>query len=283
MTTRFHVGAKDLRGDIAAYAKRFDMLEVALGAHISAATAAALPAKKTIAKTVAAKSYKPAKPAKPVKDRVRTPTGPNLATMRRWRKQVPPAFDFCVVLGPNASRLKPSEDAEAEVTAALQAADVLQARALLIKTPVEVTPGAVWRNRLEALAERLRREAMHLVWQPGGVWEMEDAAVFARKIGLVLVVDAARDPVPAGPVAYVRLPALGETRSYGSAALERVIEAVGARRDAYVVLETDGALTEAKKLRNLAQRARSGAKGGMARIVRPRGGGVLVRDDEQEE
>jgi hypothetical protein len=29
-------------------------------------------------------------------------------------------------------------------------------------------------------------------------------------------------------------------------------------------------------------RARSGAKGGMARIVRPRGGGVLVRDDEQE-
>jgi uncharacterized protein YecE (DUF72 family) len=270
MTTRFHVGAKDLRGDIAAYAKRFDLLEVPLGAHVSAA-----PSAKTVAKGTgaAAKGKTPGK---------KTPPGPNLATMRRWRKQVPPAFDFCVVLGPTASRLKPSPDADAEVAAALQAVDVLQARALLIKTPVEVTPGPVWRKRLEAMAERLRREPTHLVWQPSGVWEIEDAAVLARQIGLVLVVDAARDPVPGGPVAYVRLPSLGETRSYGSAALERVIDAVGTRRDAYVVLETDGALTEAKKLRSLAQRSRSGAKGGMARIVRPRGGGVLVRDDEQE-
>ena len=274
MTTRFHVGAKDLRGDIAAYAKRFDLLEVPLGAHLSTAKTAAKTAGKTADKSAGKGKAKTAGP--------KTPPGPNLATMRRWRKQVPPAFDFCVVLGPNASRLKPSEDSDAEVAAALQAVDVLQARALLIKTPVEVTPGAVWRNRLEAMAGRLRREPTHLVWQPSGVWEIEDAAVLARKIGLVLVVDAARDPVPSGATAYVRLPALGETRSYGSAALERVIDAVGERRDAYVVLETEGALTEAKKFRSLAQRARSGAKGGMARIVRPRGGGVLVRDDEQE-
>ena len=28
MPTRLHIGAKELRGDVAAYAKRFDMLEV---------------------------------------------------------------------------------------------------------------------------------------------------------------------------------------------------------------------------------------------------------------
>ena len=46
-------------------------------------------------------------------------------------------------------------------------------------------------------------------------------------------------PFPAGPVAYVRLRALGETRSYGPSALEKVVRAIGPRRDAYVVFETD--------------------------------------------
>jgi uncharacterized protein YecE (DUF72 family) len=244
MATRFHIGAKDLRGTIDAYAKRFDFLEVAML-------------------------------------EVGDKRAVTLATMRKWRKAVPPHFDFCVVVGPNASNLKPSAALDAELAAAQAAVDTLQARCLLFRTPADVTPGNVWRDRMARVLERVQRDATRVIWEPRGVWEVGDAALAAKKWGVVLAVDASRDPVPAGPVAYARLRALGETRSYGSAALERVVRAIGARRDAYVVLETDKALVEAKALRRIAQG--TGKKdGGLAKVLRPRAATVKVRDDEQE-
>jgi uncharacterized protein YecE (DUF72 family) len=245
MATRFHIGAKDLRGSsIDAYAKRFDFLEVVM---LEAGDKRAV-----------------------------TP-----ATMRKWRKAVPPHFDFCVVVGPNVAKLKASAALDEELTAAIAAVDTLQARCLLLRTPADVTPGNVWRDRMGRLLDRVQRDATRVIWEPRGVWEVGDAALAAKKWGIVLAVDAARDPVPAGPVAYTRLRALGETRSYGASALERVVVAIGARRDAYVVLETDKALTEAKGLRRIAQGV--GKKGGgLTRVIRPRAATVKVRDDEQE-
>jgi len=244
MATRFHIGAKDLRGTIGAYSKRFDLLEVPM---VEAGDKRAI----------------------------------TLTTMRKWRKGVPPHFDFCVVVGPNVAKLKPSAALDAELEAALAAVDALQARCLLIRTPAEVTPGTVWRDRMGRLLERVQRDATRVIWEPRGVWEVGDAALAAKKWGVVLAVDAARDPVPAGPVAYTRLRALGETRSYGATALDRIVRAIGARRDAYVVFETDKALDEAKMLRRAAQGA--GKKdGGLGRVVRPRAATVTVRDDEQE-
>jgi uncharacterized protein YecE (DUF72 family) len=251
MPTRFHVAAKELRGPIGAYAKRFDLLEVHVGPAPQAGARGALE------------------------------TVPALATLRRWRKQVPPHFDFSVVGGAALSRVKPGAALDRDVTAANAAVAALQARCLVVRTVPDVTPGAVWRERLGALFARFPRDATNIVWEPSGLWEIDDAAVAAKKWGVVLAVDAARDPVPSGPVAYARLRALGETRSFGESALERIVRKIGARRDAFVVLETDGALAECKSLRRVAQRAKAGAEGGMGRLVRPRGG-IVVGDDEQE-
>jgi uncharacterized protein YecE (DUF72 family) len=244
MATRFHIGAKDLRGSIEAYAKRFDFLEVLLG-------------------EVGDK-------------RAMTP-----ATMRKWRKAVPPHFDFCVVVGPNVAKLKASAALDAELAEARSAIDALQARCVLVRTPADVTPGQVWRDRMARLLERLPRDATRVVWEPRGVWDLGDAALAAKKWDVVLAVDPSRDPVPTGPVAYGRLRAMGETRSYGASALERILRAIGPRRDAYIVLETDKALTEAKALRRLAQGS-SKKEGGLGRVLRPRAAIVKVRDDEQE-
>ncbi|HEX8794485.1 MAG TPA: DUF72 domain-containing protein [Polyangiaceae bacterium] len=251
MTTRWHIGAKDLRGAIAAYAKRFDLLEVraTVGGPGSTASGAVIP---------------------------------TLATLRRWRKSVPPHFDFAVVAGPQLSRVKMAEGAERELEAAQGAIDALQARCFVLRTPPDVTPAAVWRERMRAIIQRFPRDATHFVWEPSGVWELEDAASQARAWGVVLAVDAARDPVPPGPVAYVRLRSLGETRSFGAVALERVVRAVGERREAFAVIETDSAMVEAKRLRSLAKAKRGTKLGGGGRLVRPRGG-IVVRDDEQEE
>ncbi len=245
MAVRFHIGAKQLRGELSAYAKRFDLLEVSTGA-VGAKGAA------------------------------------TMATLRRWRKQVPPHFEFVAIAGPALSKLVAGDAFEAELAGLLAAVEALQARTILLATPMEVTPSKVWRDRMKKLLDRLPRDASQVAWEPRGVWEIEDAAVAAVKWGIVLVVDPTRDPVPAGNVAYARLPAMGETRSYGAAALERVIVAIGERRDAYVVLETTTALEECKRLRTMAQGTRKTVKvGGSARLIRPRGV-VRVKDDEQE-
>ncbi len=248
MATRFHIGAHSRQAGAAAlpsrfeaYAKRFDFLEVPTGGA--------------------------------------SPPAP--ATMRKWRKAVPPHFDFSVVAGPNLGKVKASAALERELELATAAIDALQARCFLLSTPPDVTPSALWRDRLAKLVDRLPRDATSFAWEPHGLWEIEDAAMLAKKLGIVLVVDAARDPVPPGLVAYVRLQAIGETRSFGISALERVVVAVGARRDAYVVFDTPEALKEAKLLRQVVQAGPTRDKGGMGRLVRPRGI-MKVRDDEQE-
>lgn len=244
MAVRFHIGAKHLRGEIGAYAKRFDLLEVQTGAAGGKGVA-------------------------------------SVATMRKWRKAVPPHFEFVAIAGPALSKLVAGDAFEAELKGLLAAVEALQARTILLPTPSEVTPAKVWRDRLKKLLDRLPLDATQVAWEPRGVWEIEDAAVAAHKWGIVLVTDPTRDPVPAGSVAFARLPAIGETRSYGAAALGRVVEAIGDKRDAYVIIETTSALEECKRLRTLAQGSRKAKVGGGARLIRPRGA-VRVKDDEQE-
>src|SRR5262249_41558683 len=82
MPTRYHIGARQLRGEIGAYAKRFDLLEVQTGALGTRSVISA-------------------------------------ATMRKWRKAVPPHFEFAVVAGPHLSRLLPGDPYEQDLVALL--------------------------------------------------------------------------------------------------------------------------------------------------------------------
>jgi len=247
MATRLHIGAKELKGELAAYAKRFDLLEVRGQGAANLRLA------------------------------------PSDATLRRWRKAVGPQFEFAVVAGPGLGKLKASDALEAELTALLRAVTLLEARAIVIATPSDVTPSKLWRDRLAKLLDRLPRDASTVVWEPSGLWESEDAAAQAKTWDIVLAVDPARDPIPPGPVAYGRLRAAGGTRAFSTTALTKVAATIGERRDAYVVFETAGALKEGKVLRALVRSAKAGTKGGLGRLVRPKGASITVNDDEQEE
>ncbi|MBS2020534.1 MAG: DUF72 domain-containing protein [Deltaproteobacteria bacterium] len=249
MATRLHVGAKELKGDLAAYAKRFDLLEVrgADAAHLKQA--------------------------------------PSAATLRRWRRAAPPQFEFSVVAGPNVGKLKPGPAFDAELAAMLEAVEILRARVMVLPTPSDVTPSKLWRDRVAKVLEKLPRDASSIVWEPSGLWENEDAAEQAAKWDVVLGVDPARDPMPKGPVAYGRLRAAGGTRAFSTAALQKIADTIGERRDAYVLIETASALKEAKTLRGLVrQLASGGKKGGLGRLIRPKGAALEgLDDDEQEE
>jgi uncharacterized protein YecE (DUF72 family) len=247
MATRLHIGAKELRGDVAAYAKRFDLLEV---------------------RGLDAASQKLA---------------PSDATLRRWRKAVPPAFEFSVIGGPNLGKLKAGDALEAELSILLKTVTLLSARVIVIATSPDVTPSKLWRDRLGKLVERLPRDASSIVWEPSGLWEIEDAAELAKKLDITVAVDPARDAMPEGPVAYGRLRASGGTRAFSTTSLQKVADSIGERRDAYVVFETTGALKEGKTLRALVRQAKAGKRGGLGRLIRPKGKPLSVGDDEQEE
>jgi uncharacterized protein YecE (DUF72 family) len=214
---RLHIGAKNLRGELSAYAKRFNFLEVQASGKAP----------------------------------------PTTATLKKWRKAVSPTFEFAVVLGPNVAAMKVGEALDAELEQGLEAARSLQARCIVLPTTAEVTPSAIWQKRIAAVLERVQSPAVNVAWSPRGPWEVDAAAVCAKKWGVALIVDGVRDPVPAGPIAYVRLPALGETRSYSVSALTRLREKLDGARDAYVVFETDSALREAKTLRTLSMGKRT--------------------------
>lgn len=247
MATRLHIGAKELRGDVAAYAKRFDLLEVR------------------------------------GLDAAQQKLAPTDATLRRWRKAVPAVFEFSVIGGPNLGKLKAGDALEAELGVLLKSVTLLEARVIVIATSPDVSPSKLWRDRLAKLIDRLPRDASSIVWEPSGLWEIEDAAALAKKLEITVAVDPARDAMPEGPVAYGRLRAAGGTRAFSTTALQKVADAIGERRDAYVVFETTGALKEGKILRALVRQAKGGKRGGLGRLIRPKGSPAAVSDDEQEE
>ena len=247
MATRLHIGAKELRGEFPAYAKRFDLLEV---------------------RGLDAKNLR---------------YGPNAATLRRWRRAASPSFEFAVVAGPNLAKLRPGEALDTELEAMQATATILESRVLVVSTPPEVTPSKLWRDRLRVTIDRLRSDVATLVWEPSGLWEYDDAVSFGKTLSVTIAVDPARSEIPTGAVAYGRLRAIGASRAFSAAALERIAEKIGERRDAYMIIETASALKEGKTLRGLVRGAKAAAlRGRLRRLVRPQAQ-LHVCDDEQEE
>lgn len=235
--TTVHVGLPSLRGSLARYAERFDLLEV-----------------------------------RPVDSPL-----PKPAKTRAWRKEVPPAFVFSVVLPSVVSSLKQSSDGDAALATALEHADALEARCLVLITQPDVTPTALNKRRLAALVERLPRDVVTVAWEPRGVWSAAETATIARELDLALITDATRDAAPKGAVLYTRLRGIGAGARSSSTGLERARESFAGRREVFAVVECDGALRVAKALRaplDGAPRVSSGA------VVRP--AARLSAEDEEQ-
>jgi hypothetical protein len=134
------------------------------------------------------------------------------------------------------------------------AAHALDARLVVVPTPVDVTPGARSRDLLRAYAERLPRpEGRTWVWSPRGAWEPESAYALAESLGLVCAFEPLHAPRPPGPIGYARLSGLGVESRLSTTALQRVFDAMdSARGTAYVVAEGPHALRHASLLQQLA-------------------------------
>jgi uncharacterized protein YecE (DUF72 family) len=200
--SRVFVGLPSLRGDIGRYSERFDLLEV-LG-----------------------------EPGK----------HPRRPGLRAWRKSVPDAFVFSVVLPATVAALDDTPAVAASMAHARDVADVLRASWWVLKTAPNVTPGPRTLRALEGFLRRVGDDGRRIAWEPRGLWNDDDTAKAAQSLGLHLVRDLAReDRIDDGPVVYTRLRALGSGARVGTGAAERVAERIEGALQAYVVVEGTGA------------------------------------------
>lgn len=247
---RLLVGLPALQGDLAKYASRFDLVEV-----------------------------RPVDGPVPTAKVEASPPYPRPSTLRKWRKSVPPAFVFSVVFPKAVGELAAGPALDAALAAGLEVAAALEARCVLLQTPAAVRPTSANKKRLAAVFERIPREGTVRCWEPAGLWEREEVIATARQLGVVPVLDAAREAPGAGPVVYTRLRALGKSASLGAATVERVADRLRRRREVFVVVEGTGEATRLKQA--LASEMAKKPRGASASVVRP-GLSTLVAEDEEQ-
>ena len=206
--TTVHVGLPVLHGEVARYAQKFDLLEI-----------------------------------RPVDTSL-----PKPSRLARWRKDVPPAFVFSVVLPQIVSEGRVSPEGDKALATSLEVAAALEARCIVVTTPTALTPTALHKKRLAALIAKLPRDAVTVAWEPRGVWDVTEAGA-AKELGVQLVVDAAVERPPRGAVMYTRLRGIGNSTQLGPTAIERVRAAIAGRREVFVVVESNAPMRVAEALR----------------------------------
>jgi uncharacterized protein YecE (DUF72 family) len=205
---------------------------------------------------------------------------PRVATLRRWRKSVPPGFVFSVILPRAVSELTAGPPLEEALAASLEVAAAVEARCVVLQTPASVRPTAANRKRLAAFFARIPPEGTVRCWEPLGMWEREDVLATARDLGVLPVFDAAREALPPGPIAYTRLRALGKSAALGAATVERIADRLRKRRESFVIVEGAG---DGQRVRAalLAELAKSAPRKAVPMVVRPAIPTLVAEDEEQ--
>jgi uncharacterized protein YecE (DUF72 family) len=229
---RVYIGAEKLLGKIETYAKRFEFLEVHCDeTWVPAAVDASGPSK------------------------IARAHGPTSATLRKWRRALPPGFVFGVIPPKIVRELDatvPGFDDAMRHT--LETMKTVQAACFVLRTPASVRPHAALRNKLLALRAKMPKDVVRFVWEPSGLIECAQARKIVHDTDIAIGVDPFLDDVASGPVAFLRMRALGERRSFSTSALASVLEKVLEARsnEVFCVFDSHSAHSDAQRLRGVA-------------------------------
>lgn len=188
------------------------------------------------------------------------PPLPRANTLANTRKHLPDALVLALRAPRSAvvsSRgpLRVDAELEAGLDWLIRAADALQARAVVIHTPSELTPGGRSKDLLRAYAAQLPRAAeRHYVWVPQGAWEVDEVQALCDELGLVRGFDPLETQCRPNPVVYATLRALGHRAGFSysalSDALGRVLE--HSPEEAFVSVDADRGFDIARRLQTIA-------------------------------
>ncbi len=174
---------------------------------------------------------------------------PRSSTLRAYRRAVPAGFVFSVLLPRVVGELEPGAAFEAALKRALEAAEILEARFIVLQTRPVATPSRRTERRIAELVARLPREGRQIAWEPRGLWDPEQQLGLAERLGLLLVRDLRRQAAPPGPAVYARLLGLGTGARLSVDAAEIVAARLAGKEQGYVVVEGSGAVRGAAVIR----------------------------------
>lgn len=200
---------------------------------------------------------------------------PRAATLRRWRKEAPPKFQFVVKawqlvthlstspsyrqLPPDVARsaadaghLRDNELVQRALERSLAAAELLDAAALLFEMPADFTPSPANRRAVTRFFERCPR-GLELVWSPSGLWVHDEVLHICDDLDLTPAWDPFEQELTAEdelPRVYLRPRGLGASHSYAEDQLLRLLEQLGAH-GGYCVFAGHWLFDQARQLRGM--------------------------------
>ena len=185
---------------------------------------------------------------------------PKTATLAGWRESIPAEFALGLVTPNEALRsdlgpLRSDEAMELAIEWAIEAAEALDVRFLIVPTGGDLSTGQRARDRLAAWLEpwsALRAKGLTVVWHPSGLWDAEIADPFARKLGVVRAFDPLSSEEPPAGLAYGRMRTLGRRSRFTETLLLEAVDAVRDHERAYLSIDSPRSFAEASRLAILA-------------------------------
>ena len=142
--------------------------------------------------------------------------------------------------------LQPTREVEQAWHASQQTAQALGARRIAVRTPTGLAPGPVGTKRVREFAERHGTE-VELLWEPTGLWTVDEADAVARDAGVTPILDAFEEP---SARAWLRVDPLLRKARLDADQTEDLVELLEDRDDSVVVLAGPAALGNLHTLRS---------------------------------
>lgn len=166
-------------------------------------------------------------------------TRPKIATLNSWRVESPRGFAFVLHAAPefieelvrlrDAEQTDISDQLREHWETMLEYTQALAAKAILLRTPPEFSPGPLSEALLANVSEELARpHKPALLWESSGLWSLRSSREFAETNGIVY----AHDPFIAhreelefthGDACWILTERAGMRRKFDQFDLERVV------------------------------------------------------------
>ncbi len=179
---------------------------------------------------------------------------PGPGTVRRWRREAPPGFEFAL-LGPRQIAQEGFREGKVVETALKTLGEVakeLDSKAAVFVAPPDFTSSRANRTALRDFLKSVRKQFDTVVFEPGPAWKPDDADDLAEETNTL----SARDPLQMGlskrKVAYYRLPGpAGHKSRYEDPAIEKLADIAtgGKTQDATYVFTNVDMFADAKRFK----------------------------------
>jgi uncharacterized protein YecE (DUF72 family) len=181
-------------------------------------------------------------------------SAPGTGTVRRWRREAPPAFQFAAV-GPREIGQEAFRKGKVVETVLESFAGVgkeLGANVAVFLSPADFAPSRANKAAVREFLDLVRPRFAEVVWEAPSPWDPDDAQSIAEDAKVIAALDPLTHGLARGPVGYYRLPGpAGHKSRYEDPAIESLAElalSASHERATYVFANVD-MFADAKRLK----------------------------------